>query len=172
MSERLSTVRLINDRGRVVCEFRWYAAGEQVDPLDPEDCAEEDGWQLASRPPSPQSLRRAEKAAAEWLDSRPEGRYLTPQAREARMEELAKGEMLSEKIRISDTGRGVLEFNGRRWGVFDDEFDGPVEIRLTLPNAPTLRWEKVTAVLDKLAAAFPGQEYLELTVPAFVRCFG
>jgi hypothetical protein len=164
----------MDERGRTVCEFRWFIAGEQLDPLDPKVLAPHDGWWLNAKPPSQKSRRHAEAAAAAWEATMPS----TSAALEKPMEERVRLELASEQMRLGDTTAGLVDFDLDAAGLIQQPQDFTMRghgqqqpTRLTLPNSPALRWEKVTAVLDKLAAAFPGREYLELTVPAFVRCF-
>ncbi len=100
-------------------------------------------WMLAPRPDSRRSIRRAQEAAELNFGSA----------------EFADLEVMAEVNRLN-AGDGIAEYA-------DDQL-----VRINLPRGPSLRWDKVTAVLDNLAAAFPDQEYLEMTVAAFRRCFG
>lgn len=71
--------------------------------------------------------------------------------------------------RRSDSQLAEQGFDIPPGGLRPDMWQGGRPVRLEVPGL-TLRWEKVVAVLDRLAEQFAGQDDLTLTVDQFRRC--
>ncbi len=139
-ADRLMVVRLVDDRQRTVCVFKWVEfTVEQWREAFPDGAPPEPHWMVAPKPPSQRSLDRA-KAESERT-GRPMQQFLEDHKPQYARQNRHNYKAADGKVRRSNEA-------------------------LDVPGL-SLRWDKVTAVLDKLTEALPGQDFITLTVAQF-----
>jgi hypothetical protein len=116
-------IKLIDDRGRTVCVFEWFARLEMTLPDGSTDVSEAH-WMAISKPTN----RKRERHIMAEIEA---DTFSIP--------------------RRSNSPPHSVQFQENR------------PTRLVVPGL-ILRWEKVTAVLDKLAAQFAEHDTLTLTI--------
>lgn len=176
MSERLTEVHLVDDRGRTVCVFVYSSHGSKPAPAGALQRRQREagGDKSLSLP-----VEKAPPPPLLALIPYPDQRAMGPSAdptrgphwmAQRRPVSHARRQRIEEQAEASDLGVAVIPSHVPREAfpvTFDD--DGR-PVRLELPGLPSLRWDKVVMRLDALADEFIGPRKTMTTVE-FLRLF-